>query len=106
MELGIDMEVLHATQALWLATHTHIHTGCTGPPLLLGGSFSGVLRLSPVVVHGLSGLTTCGILVPWPGIEPLSPTLEGGFLKPLDHPRSPWIAVLYADVIYYNPQKC
>ena len=33
-----------------------------------------------VVVHGLSCPVACGILVPRPGIEPLSPSLEGGFL--------------------------
>ena len=35
---------------------------------------------SVVVAHGLSCLTTCGILVPWPGIEPVFPALEGRFL--------------------------
>ena len=28
---------------------------------------------------GLSGPAACGILVPRPGIEPMSPALEGGF---------------------------
>ena len=35
---------------------------------------------SVVVVHGLSCLAACEILVPQPGIEPVSPTLEGVFL--------------------------
>ena len=35
---------------------------------------------SVVVVHGLSCPTACWILVPWPGIEPVSPELAGGFL--------------------------
>ena len=34
---------------------------------------------SVVVAYGLSGLA-CGILVPWPGIEPAYPALQGGFL--------------------------
>ena len=34
---------------------------------------------SVVVVHRLSCPTVCGILVPQPGIEPVSPALEGGF---------------------------
>ena len=50
--------------------------------------FWGVLCLSPhcsaqvslVVVCGLTCPTACGILVPQPGIEPMSPALEGGFL--------------------------
>ena len=33
-----------------------------------------------VVVCGFSCPAACGILVPWPGIEPASPALEGGFL--------------------------
>ena len=35
---------------------------------------------SVVVAHGLSYSATCGTLVPWPGIEPASPALQGGFL--------------------------
>ena len=31
------------------------------------------------VMHGLSYLVACGILVPQPGIEPASPALQGGF---------------------------
>ena len=34
---------------------------------------------SVVVAHGLSCPVGCGILVPWPDIEPTSPALEGGF---------------------------
>ena len=33
-----------------------------------------------VVACGLSCLTACGILVPWPEIKPVSPALYGGFL--------------------------
>ena len=50
--------------------------------------FLGVLGLSPhcgaqvslVVVRGLTCPTACGILVPQPGIEPMSSALERGFL--------------------------
>jgi len=35
---------------------------------------------SVVAVCRLSCSTACGILVPQPGIEPTSPTLQGGFL--------------------------
>ena len=38
-----------------------------------------VLRLSQAVAQELSCPATCGILVPQPGIEPIAPTLEGGF---------------------------
>ena len=37
-------------------------------------------RASVVVVHGLSCHAACWVLVPWPGIEPISPALQGGFL--------------------------
>ena len=39
-----------------------------------------VHRLSLVVKHGLSCPMTCGILVPTPGMEHVSPVVEGGFL--------------------------
>ena len=35
---------------------------------------------SVVVPHGLSCPVACGNLVPGPGIKPMSPALEGGFL--------------------------
>lgn len=35
-----------------------------------------------VAVHGLSCPSACGILVPLPGIEPVSSALAGGFLTP------------------------
>ena len=46
---------------------------------------------SVVVAHGLCCCRAYGILVPRPGIEPMSPALEGGFLttglpwKPMIH---------------------
>ena len=46
---------------------------------------------SVVVVGGLSCPLACGILVPWPGIKPVSPALEGRFLTagpPGKNPRS------------------
>ena len=44
---------------------------------------------SVVVAHGLSCLAACGILVPWPGIEPVSPALEGGILTTGPTRKSP-----------------
>ena len=55
--------------------------------------FSWQHRDSLVVAHGLSCSTACGILVPQPGIEPVSPALQGRFL-PLDHQRSSHIEPL------------
>ena len=37
-------------------------------------------QASLLVAHGLSSHAAHGILVHWPGIEPTSPALEGGFL--------------------------
>ena len=35
---------------------------------------------SVIAVHGLSCFAACGILLPWPGIKPPSPALQGRFL--------------------------
>ena len=35
---------------------------------------------SLIVVLRLSSSVACGILVPWPGIKPVSPALQGGFV--------------------------
>ena len=51
--------------------------GCIGSQLPHTGSFPAV---SLVVVCGLSCPLACGILVPRPGIELMSPALEGRFL--------------------------
>ena len=37
-------------------------------------------QASAVLVHGLRCPEVCVVLVPGPGIEPMSPALEGGFL--------------------------
>ena len=55
-----------------------------GPPHCSGSSYWGTQVLgcagSAAVVHGLSCPTACGILVPQPGIEPVSFALAGRFL--------------------------
>ena len=38
------------------------------------------MQASVAVVQRISCSTACGILVPWPGMEPVSPALVGGFL--------------------------
>ena len=45
---------------------------------------------SVVVAPELSCPAGCGILVPWPRIEPVSPALEGGLLKPGRWGKSPY----------------
>ena len=44
---------------------------------------------SLAVASGLSCSTACGILVPWLGIEPASPALQGGFLMTGPPGKSP-----------------
>ena len=44
----------------------------------------------------LSCLTTCGILVSCPGIEPVSPALEGEFLTPGPWGKSPCLLLTIA----------
>ena len=51
---------------------------------------------SLVVVHGLNYPSTCGILVPWPGIEPRSLALEGGFFT-TGPPRK-----FHTNIMYFN----
>ena len=51
--------------------------GCLRLQLHHAGSF---LADSLIVVHGLSCCMACGILVPWPGIQPTSLELQGRFL--------------------------
>ena len=51
----------------------------TWAPERMGSVVCGMRALSVVVVCGLSCPATCGILVPQPGIEPMSTALEGGF---------------------------
>ena len=59
--------------------------GCAGTWLWPVG-FSGWSGLASVVAaHGLSCSAACGILVPWGGIEPFIPVLEGRLLT-----TGPW----------------
>ena len=69
--------------------------GCAGSQLPQAGSLSRRLGFSlvavfvVVVARGLSSPLACGILVPWPGIEPTSPALEvppSLFLHPIFSP--------------------
>ena len=50
-------------------------------------------RLDPLVmVRGLSCCVACGLLVPWAGMEPESPALEGGALTTGPPGKSPsWL---------------
>ena len=61
------------------------------------GLFHCVAPASLVVAHGLSCPTACGILVPWPGITPVSmcPVLEGRFLTtgPPGKSQSPYFTL-------------
>ena len=59
--------------ASWGIFHWSAQTLCSGTraPECAG---------SVVVTGGLSCSTACGILVPWPGIEPSSPALQSWFL--------------------------
>ena len=47
---------------------------------LMSFSLAVTLGGSVVVAGGLRCPKACGILVSWPGMEPMSPALEGGFL--------------------------
>ena len=55
------------------------HSTRTAAALL--GLSSHCPQASAVVASGLSSFAASGILVPWPGIEPKSPALQGGVLN-------------------------
>ena len=65
----------------------------------VGSIFCGTLALllrhvsSVVVAPGLSWPSACGIVVPWPGIEPASLHWKADSLS-LDHQRSPWLIII------------
>ena len=44
----------------------------------------------------------CVILVPWPGIEPVSPELQGGFLDFPDHQGSLCRLVYISDFVFLS----
>ena len=46
-------------------------------------------QASLVVAHKLSCPSACGILVPQPGVEPMIPAMEGGFLTTEPPKKSP-----------------
>ena len=50
---------------------------------------------SVVAAHGLSCTAACGILVPRPGIEPVSPALEGGFFTTAPPGKSQVVILIF-----------
>ena len=60
---------------------------------------------SIVVAHGLSYSATCGILVPWLGIEPISPALQGGFFF-LCVWKIHFLFLTAVDLQYYTSFRC
>ena len=53
-----------------------------------------VLSLSFFFFFLFAHCMACGILVPWPGVKPLSPALESQNLKPLDRQGSPFFSMM------------
>ncbi|XP_043330359.1 phosphoinositide 3-kinase regulatory subunit 6 isoform X3 [Cervus canadensis] len=54
-----------------------------------------------VVAHGLSSSSACGILVPQPGIEPMSSALQGGFLTTGPPEKSPIQTFLVVHFVFF-----
>ena len=59
---------------------THLFSGTPGLCAVWAFPSYGEWGCSLVVVHRLSCPVACGILVPGPGIEPVTPALAVGFL--------------------------
>ena len=74
-----------------------------------GFSYCGLWALehmgSVVMAWGLGCLVAYGILVPGPGIEPVSPALQGGFLTMGPPGRSLLLVFFAASLSVTNPQK-
>ena len=58
---------------------------------------------SLVLSLGISCPAACGILVPWPGIEPVSPELKGKFLTTVPPGKSPAIIYKLCDSHFFKP---
>ena len=81
--------------------------GHTGPVVVARGLSSCGAQApecvgSVVVAHGLSCPAACGILVPWPGFDCVSPALESGFLT-TGPPGKSWGSFLIMLVVFYMP---
>ena len=78
---NIRMAVLHHHSYSLAFVKTNYLCGCcTQDPLCILQDLSLQRMDSLVIVHRLSCSVAFGILIPWPGIEPVSPALQGGFL--------------------------
>ena len=70
----------HSLSSCGTRASEHAGSGAVACGLSSCGAWALECLGSVVAVLGLSCSATCVILVPWPGIEPTSPALEGGFL--------------------------
>ena len=78
---NIRMAVLHHHSYSLAFVNTNYLCGCcTQDPLCILQDLSLQRMDSLVIVHRLSCSVAFGSLIPWPGIEPVSPALQGGFL--------------------------
>ena len=90
--------------------------GCLPLVLVNSGSFGAAPRLSSCGgwaqccgeggVGGLSCPLTCEILVPTPGIEPMSPALQGRFLTTGGHQESPDSLMIHSFASLRSLLKC
>ena len=80
--IGFSLVVALRLQGTWAPEHM-------GPLVFSRRALLLRCTSSVVAAHGLSCPVACGILVPRPGIEPVSPALEGGFFTtgPREVPR-------------------
>ena len=63
------------------------------------------MGFSLVLARRLSCPTACGILVPRPGIEPVSPALEDRFLTTGPPGKSPTLDVFDLKKLFQSPQR-
>ena len=77
---GFSLVVVHGLQSMWAPKLWHVGTLVVAYGLSSCGVWAPQHVGSVVAACGLSCPAACGILVPRPGMEPVSPALEGRFL--------------------------
>ena len=91
------------------SVHTRTHLPASGLSCNMWGALSGHAGPFVAVLHSLvvalrfNCSKACGILAPGPGIEPVSPALEGGFLTVGPPRKSPLLPALHASPCWCRP---
>ena len=97
--LGVECGVSSCLAVSFIAAHRCLRGGAQTPSWRRTDSRGGARMPSWLMnlwaaVRGLSCFESCGILVPWPGIKPVSHALQGRFLTAEPTGKSPSVIVI------------